>query len=290
MTADDRATALVVKGWRDGMPRTAHGRYDLAITDHYAPAITRGLRALWPTTALTATITTLRHLTTSKAGEGDAAARAARAALSAAARAALSSTPPDTEALATALAGLTVDAWMTGTHVAAGQTGGYPATPTGSLSAGLDWAAWEPGYVEAAAYTAGGQLAAQLAAVNITLTGLTHTTTRLVGDAIASGLLAGDPTTRIRAAITAITGDPNRALLIAHTETARAMTEATFDTYRANGIQWWDWLTTSGACKTCRDLEDANPHALGEPGPPAHPLCRCSAAPTLSTHGWTTPQ
>jgi uncharacterized protein with gpF-like domain len=80
----------------------------------------------------------------------------------------------------------------------------------------------------------------------------------------------------------------DRAELIAHTESARAVSVATVDSYRVNGIAQWDWVVSAGACPVCLDREASGPYGLGADTPPAHPRCRCSASPHVDP-SWTAP-
>jgi hypothetical protein len=75
-----------------------------------------------------------------------------------------------------------------------------------------------------------------------------------------------------------VIADPDRAFMIADTETARAMTSASIDTYQENGVEQVDLLTFE-PCDECEELEDANPYDLDDaPDVPIHPSCRCALA------------
>ena len=275
-----RATTLLTKGWRDTTTRTRHGHYDLTITDHYAPLIQTALGRLYTAGDLrAATITARQVAPTVKAATSD----PHWPVISSVAQAHLRTLGADTARLLTLLRQVRAAGWVAGTHVALGQTGSTATGPLATVLTSIDWSTWQPGDIYAALKVADGAFAALLDSAGLTLRGLLDTTVRQIGDAIAAGLLDGASVDTIAASLTGLlAGNDWRALVIAHTETARAMTAATFDVYAANGIRQWDWLTTSGACPACLDAEARNPHDLGEAGPPLHPMCRCAAAPALN--------
>jgi SPP1 gp7 family putative phage head morphogenesis protein len=84
----------------------------------------------------------------------------------------------------------------------------------------------------------------------------------------------------ISASINSIINDPARADMIAITETNRAYNAATIDSYQAAGVTTWTWQAYEGACDIC--LSQEGEHVMGDPYPPAHPLCRCTV-PELPT-------
>lgn len=154
-----------------------------------------------------------------------------------------------------------------------------PDTGTGGtdgVTLTIDWDNWEPGWPEAAAHTAHGELARALDDLDITLDRIDRTTLDRVGDEIARGLLDGDPVDRIARGVDRIIDDPARALTIAHTETARAQVAATLDRYREEGFRSFEWIASDGACPACAAMEASNPHPMGTPAPPKHPRCRCA--------------
>lgn len=85
---------------------------------------------------------------------------------------------------------------------------------------------------------------------------------------------------------------PQRAELIAVTETTRAYSEGNRISYQAAQVRHWRWLTNNDdlVCPVCgplnrRVVEIGEPFAVykGERiiQPPAHPGCRCSVAPVV---------
>lgn len=78
-----------------------------------------------------------------------------------------------------------------------------------------------------------------------------------------------------------------RAEMIARTEHARAVNTGTLQAYSNMGVTEVNILTVgdSDVCDYCLDLEDNNPYSLEEAMIllPAHPNCRCSYTPVISS-------
>ena len=85
---------------------------------------------------------------------------------------------------------------------------------------------------------------------------------------------------------------PARAQAIARTETAKALTQGSLQSYQSMGTEGKEWLTAGddqvdagGGFQPCIDAEAEGPIALGRrfnnglDGPPAHPNCRCTLLP-----------
>ena len=106
------------------------------------------------------------------------------------------------------------------------------------------------------------------------------TTLSRIVDAITNGMASKASQSEISASINSIINDPARADMIAITETNRAYNAATIDTYQAAGVMTWTWEAYEGACDIC--LSQEGEHVMGDPYPPAHPLCRCTV-PELPT-------
>lgn len=262
------------RSWRD-KPADSQPQhdYDLRLTDHYAPLITHALTGMFPRRLLRDAIDTAGRMLVKDAASDpfrDAAANY------------LASHAGDPQTLEQLIRSILADAWQAGAHAAAQQVGGTPV----ELTVGdVDWGRWEPGNPPAAALASDGQLAVLLEQSGVTVQGVTATTVRELGNAIGDGLLAGDSTDTIAASLSRIVSDPSRAEMIAHTETARAVTQATLDVYGANGIAQWDWVLSAGACPACQTQAAANPHPVTGPDsqPPEHPRCRCAASPVVPT-------
>jgi len=191
----------------------------------------------------------------------------------------------DRDALLAVIREVYGDGYLAGSYVAGQQLGGG-ATLTSTLAAfsdKIDWDAWEPGWGEAAAKVSGGGLGQLLEQAEITLRGVTDSMMTRLGNGLAGGIDRGDSVEAIGRALRDVVGDPLRADTIAVTETARAMTAATFDTYQANDIAQWNLLIEDDACPVCEDIENDNPHDMGDDGPPYHPNCRCAASPVVAS-------
>ena len=288
------ARAAVVKGWRDGPTRTAHGDYDLMIADYWAPHVQVGLGALWTRTTLTAATRSARQVlpkATDRHGPDS-----HRTLVASVAAGHLRMVQADTAPLRSALRGTWADGWTAGTHVADQQVAAATKAPRAHVQTVEDWDTWTPGDVEAALQSAGGGLRRLLDTADLRLADLTETTVDRLGSRIAAGLLTGDSIETIAGNLRDLLGgDDARALAIAHTETAWAMTQASLTAYGASDglIGGFDWLTTTGACPACADAESRNPHGLGDPAPPGHTFCRCAPAPVVSIDGaraYATPQ
>ena len=106
------------------------------------------------------------------------------------------------------------------------------------------------------------------------------TTLSRIVDAITNGMASNASQSEISASINSLINDPARADMIAITETNRAYNAATIDTYQAAGVMTWTWEAYEGACDIC--LSQEGEHVMGDPYPPAHPLCRCTV-PELPT-------
>ncbi|HUH71502.1 MAG TPA: NUDIX domain-containing protein, partial [Mycobacterium sp.] len=102
------------------------------------------------------------------------------------------------------------------------------------------------------------------------------------------GVRAGEPVDTVARDLPGILDVKNRAEMIAHTEIARAVSAASMDRYSAAGVTRTEWLTAPDdgrVCVACQANRDAGPVPTGDlfpsgvPSPPAHPRCRCAAAP-----------
>jgi hypothetical protein len=200
-----------------------------------------------------------------------------------AARQSLAGNPGSTADLEAALRGIFVDAYGTGAHAAGQQLPPGSATLPGVD--GTSWDSWQPGDTAAADLASNGGLANMLDDAGIGIKGITGSLLDQLGNRIGDGLASGDSVDSVARGLMDIVGDRSRAEMIAHTETARAATIATLDTYGANGVGEWDWVLSDGACPECEDQEADNPHPLADSGdqPPLHPRCRCAVSPVVES-------
>ena len=109
-----------------------------------------------------------------------------------------------------------------------------------------------------------------------------------VAQAVADGIAQGLSMRDVAALVDQALSDPYRAGLIAVTETTRAMTAASRDTYTALGVERYEFLTAedSKVCRPCMENEEAGPVDLAtgmfpNGDPPVHPNCRCSTIPVV---------
>lgn len=201
---------------------------------------------------------------------------------------------PATVAQATSiLKDLYGDSYLAGVHAADDQLGSA-AVITSDLDgvlAGMSWDNWEPGYAAAADKVSGAGLSELLDQADITIKGVTQTNLERMGNALAQGLSQGlgpDEISRSIRDLTTTAGN-SQAQLISVTETARAQSAGTLDTFTDSGIAQFDGIAESDACPICLDWVDENPHDLGDDVPPLHPRCRCAIAAVVNTSASSVP-
>lgn len=150
----------------------------------------------------------------------------------------------------------------------------------------VDWSTWAPGLPAAAALVKPrGGLRSLLDVDKITVADeVVNTKLDRIGTALATALDKGFDAKKTAQMIDTIIDDPQQALMIARTEMARAVSIATRDTYKANGVEQVEWLVADG-CDICQENEEASPLPIGEEfpsgdtEPPAHPNCECAISP-----------
>lgn len=246
--------------WRDEPPVMAPQHVvDMALTDYWAPKVSDSLLEMWKESDYRAAVTAVNGI----GDKGvDVFRKVARQVLA-------GSVQPST--LDQVLVNAWADAYSVGALAAETQLGKIP----------VGWDDWKPGMTEANKVTALGWKET-LTEARIELKGITDTTVNKLAYAIADGVNAGDPVDDIAQALTKILGDPKRAELIAHTESARMLNQSAMYQYKAAGITQWDLVISAGACPTCSALAAANPHDVTDARtPPIHPRCRCAASPHL---------
>jgi len=156
----------------------------------------------------------------------------------------------------------------------------------------VDWSKWKPGDSTAALLVRPkGGLARLLGRRNITINGISNTTLNRIGTVLARGIEEGATARSIaydlmEEGIRDIADDPIRAMTIANTEMARAVSVATVDGYKEYGVEKMEWLSLD-PCDACEGNSEAGPIAVGEEfpsgdtEPPAHPNCRCTVLPVI---------
>ena len=192
---------------------------------------------------------------------------------------------PDTASLIQALVAAYGDAYVAGILVAAQQTGitaslGSVSMPSTPADWAAFWAAWKPGNIPASSLLDDGGLASLLDRAQVTVKGITGSLLDTLGNRLADGVANGLGIDEIAGTLMDVVNDPRRADMIARTETARAVTQASVSSYQDAGVQQVEWLLSPGACEICEDYASDSPYDLGsEPDLPAHPQCRCSLSP-----------
>ena len=152
------------------------------------------------------------------------------------------------------------------------------------VSARVDWGGWTPGDPVAANFVLGrdglgGGLQRMLSASGIQIKSIGDGRFDELAQSLALSLDNGDSADTLARDLRDILDDAGRARMVAVTEIARAVSAASLDSYRANGIPGKEWLIASGACAICQDNADAGVIPLddtfpsGDDGPPGHPRC-----------------
>lgn len=187
---------------------------------------------------------------------------------------------PDTDSIDDVLRELYADAGNAGAALAAGQ---LPPGAAGAPGAGgVDWSTWRPG--NPAAAELGELLPQRLSDIEITIQGITDTQVDLLAGRLADGLWAGSNMSTIAASIDEVLGTDDRGMIIARTETCRAVEEASQNAYAANDIAEWEWMIGDEACDDCEPFDGQTfPVGSTDPSIPYHPNCRCSSAPVVDT-------
>lgn len=164
-----------------------------------------------------------------------------------------------------------------------------------AASAGLpavNWAGWTPGDPEAARQVAGSGLRDLLASQDVTIKSIASTRLEELGDVLAQ--YVGSPESQrpllpepvppmysvdaLAARLRGVLDNPSRALMVAHTEVARAQSQAAQWTFGHVGV---GMVAVSSAddqrvCPRCQAAEDAGAQPVGAYTVPLHPMCRCA--------------
>lgn len=146
----------------------------------------------------------------------------------------------------------------------------------------INWSTWKPGLPSAAALVrprGGLKRLLDYQAVKIS-NEVVRTKIDRIGTALATALEGGFSAGKTAKLINAVINDPEAAMVIARTETARAVSVASRDRYEKNGVEMVSWLA-SDACDTCEENAGVSPIRIdeefpsGDTEPPAHPNCEC---------------
>ncbi|HUX71714.1 MAG TPA: minor capsid protein [Cellulomonadaceae bacterium] len=191
---------------------------------------------------------------------------------------------PDTAGLIQALVSAYGDAYVAGVLVAAQQTGltatlASVAMPTTPDDWAAFWSAWKPGNIAASDLLDNGGLADLLTRAQVTVKGITGSLLDTLGNRLADGVAQGLGSDEIASTLMDVVNDPGRADMIARTETARAVTQASVSSYVDAGVTQVEWLDSPGACDECLEYAGKTYPVDDAPDLPVHPNCRCDLSP-----------
>lgn len=194
------------------------------------------------------------------------------------------------------------DGWALGERIALARlaTSYGVKAPTAqdmARAAVTNWNTWKPGNAAAAnLLKPKSGLKRLLNQRGITIRNVNNTTMDRIGTVLSGALRrgatqreAGKQVLEVlrRDAVRAVDGllsDPQRALMIANTEMARATVQASLDTYREAGAEMLEYLTAD-PCDDCMENELVSPISIDEQwpmgDPPVHPNCMCDVAPFI---------
>ena len=202
----------------------------------------------------------------------------------------------DTSRIKNALLTVYADGFLLGTDIgmsgiARARVNKAPSLRDLKRAMGINWNTWKPGNRAASLIINPPRgLSSLLDARNVTVAGINNTTLDRIGTILAKGLKEGitpaDMSRQMQNEIDDLLGDSERALMIAQTETSRAVSIASRELYNESGVELVQWLVAD-PCDTCQENADVSPIGIGETfpsgdtEPPAHPNCVCDLAPYL---------
>lgn len=204
----------------------------------------------------------------------------------------------NTELLYNALGRIYADAWVLGEDItdyelarALGLRKAAPSPKQLRRALTINWNTWRSGNRAAARLVAPpNRLKRLLDARKIDIQGITRTTLDRIGTRLADGLKQGLSRRSMAKLINEVLNDPERSLMIAGTESSRAVVQASKDLYQDSGVEMIQWLVAD-PCEDCQDNYDQSPIPIGEEwrngDPPVHPNCMCDVAPyVVDTKEW----
>jgi SPP1 gp7 family putative phage head morphogenesis protein len=158
----------------------------------------------------------------------------------------------------------------------------------------VDWGGWKPGAHDAAARLYAGHRALQdlLDTGGIdTIRSIAATRMNDLAGVLAEAVAEGWSADRLAGRIRGMLLVPERALMIATTEVARAVSEASLTRYHDAEIEHVEWDTAydNHVCPICKGNQDEGPVRIGQPfsggviAPPQHPWCRCAPQPVVNS-------
>ena len=198
-----------------------------------------------------------------------------------------------TAALAVAILSIWADAWILGAKEARDSLDEkdiwVPSEdPLDQRIDKVNWGEWAPGNPPSPKDLPGFEdIESQLATL---VKGITETTRREIAAAVqrfADDRVVGpwrpEELQSLADEIEQIVGNPDRAMLIARTETNRSMNASAIQLLHRAGVTMFDLVPHPTACPLCKAVAAANPHPLSDKSaiPPLHPNGRCSIAPAV---------
>lgn len=183
-----------------------------------------------------------------------------------------------TKALEAALKQIYGSGWAFGNTDSEAQLYGEIADP---------WAGWNAGNEAAAALVDPPKgLKNLLDKSGITLEGIIGTTLDQMGTQLADSLSRGLGARETADNLLNVINDPARAMVIARTETARAVCDSNVANYSENGVTQMQWISAD-PCILCAEnegviVEIGEQFPTGDEYPPAHPNCVCDVSPVGS--------
>lgn len=185
------------------------------------------------------------------------------------------------------------ESYVAGAWVAAGQVEDVAddAIKPSWLSA-VDWDRWQPGNNAAARELAGRDggrgLKAMLDEAGVTIKSVRSTVIDKLGRSLGEGMAGGENIRDLASRVTDVLGDPSRGEIIARTESARASSVASMDSFAENNITGKEWQVFD-PCEVCEEnaadgvIDLDATFTSGDTEPPAHPNCKCAVAPVIAT-------
>lgn len=193
-------------------------------------------------------------------------------------------------ALAKILPGAWTEGWALGQQSALASAASLSG-PSATVPA-VDWGEWEPGDVEAAYQVAGSGLRDLLASQEITIKSIAGSRLEELGDILARYISSSEterpylpepvpPMYSVDALADELEGvldNPERAMMVAHTEIARAQSQAAQWVFQSIGVTQVQVSTADDrrVCPRCQAAEDAGAQPVGTYSVPLHPMCRCA--------------
>lgn len=187
-----------------------------------------------------------------------------------------------------ALAGIYANGYVFGERTAKAHLAGLKKDASPISVGVVDWSTWKPGNESAAALVKPrGGLKRLLETRKITIADeVINTKLDRIGTALATSLKKGYGAKETAQLVNKVINDPEAAMVIARTETARAVSIATRDEYETNNVQQVEWVFgEEGVCDICSENADVSPIGIdetfpsGDAEPPAHPNCMCTLVP-----------